>query len=79
MRRFFLVIAIFFSAFSIFSFAADDIKVFTLENGLQIYFLEDSSSPTVRMELCVAAGFTRQNRDTGGFFSLYEKLCGGEI
>ena len=79
MRRFFLFIAIFFSAFSIFSFAADDIKVFTLENGLQIYFLEDSSSPTVRMELCVDAGFTRQNRDTGGFFSLYAKLCGGEI
>ena len=62
-----------------FSFSASDITIFTLENGLKLYFLEDASSPTVRAELCVNAGFTHQNQKNAGFFTLYARLLGGEI
>lgn len=79
MRRFILSLTIFFLSFSLFAFTASDIKLFTLENGLKVYFLEDSSSPTVRLELCVNAGFTNQGRDNGGLFTMYARLCGGEI
>lgn len=79
MRRFFLSIAFFFNSFYVFSFSADDIKHFTLENGLQVYFLEDATSPAVRLELCVNAGFTNQNRENAGFFTMYARLSGGEI
>ena len=79
MKRFLSVFLIFFVSFSLFSFSADDIKLFTLENGLRVYFLEDSSSPTVRLELCVNAGFTQQTQETGGLFTMYARLSGGEI
>lgn len=79
MRRFILSLTIFFLSFSLFAFTASDIKLFTLENGLKVYYLEDSSSPTVRLELCVNAGFTNQGRDNGGLFTMYARLCGGEI
>ena len=79
MKRLFFFLQIFFFSFSLFSFTKDDIKLFTLENGLKIYYLEDQSSPTVRLELCLDAGFTNQGRENGGFFNLYARLCGGEI
>ena len=79
MKKFITFVLVFFLAFSLFSFTKDDIKLFTLENGLKIYYLADSSSPTVRLELCVGAGFTNQGRENGGFFNLYARLCGGEI
>lgn len=69
----------FFFSFSLFAFTKSDIKSFAIENGLKIYFLEDSSSPTVRLELCVNAGFTNQNQENGGFFAMYARLSGGEI
>lgn len=72
-------VLLFFLSTSLFAFSAGDVKVFTLENGLTIYFLEDASSPTVRLELCVNAGFTCQGRGNGGLFTLYARLLGGEI
>ena len=77
--RFSSLIFCFFFSFSLFAFTKDDIKSFTLENGLKIYFLEDSSSPTVRLELCVNAGFTNQNQENGALFAMYARLLGGEI
>lgn len=77
--RFFSLIFCFFFSFSLFAFSKSDIKSFAIENGLKIYFLEDSSSPTVRLELCVNAGFTNQNQENGGFFAMYARLSGGEI
>lgn len=79
MRRIIIFLTIFFLSFSLFAFSASDIKLFTLENGLKVYFLEDSSSPVVRLELCVNAGFTNQGRNNGGLFTMYARLCGGEI
>ncbi|MBR1721697.1 MAG: insulinase family protein, partial [Treponema sp.] len=65
--------------FSLSSFTQNDIQVFTLENGLKIYFLEDASSPTVRAELCINAGFTNQSRENSSLFHLYARLAHGEI
>lgn len=79
MKRFFLLIAAFFLSLPIFAFKAGDIKSYALENGLTVYLLEDFSSPTVRLELCVNAGFTSQSRENGGLFDLYARLSGGEI
>lgn len=79
MKKFITFVLIFFISFSLFAFTKDDIKSFTLENGLKIYFLEDSSSPTVRLELCVNAGFTNQNQENGALFAMYARLLGGEI
>ena len=79
MRRFLLSLSVFFLCFSLFAFDAGEVKVFTLENGLRVYFLEDPNSPVVRAELCVNAGFTRQNPKNAGFFNLYARLLGGEI
>lgn len=79
MKKFITFFLFLFPVFSLFSFTKDDIKLFTLENGLKIYYLEDSSSPTVRLELCIAAGFTNQGRENGGFFNLYARLLGGNL
>jgi len=79
MKKIFSLFFVFLFVTSLFAFTADDIKIFTLENGLKIYFLEDSSSPTVRLELCVNAGSSYQNTKNSGLFTLYARLCGGEI
>ena len=79
MKRIFVFFLVFFLSFSLSAFNFSDIRHFTLENGLQIYFLEDSSSPTVRLELCVKAGFTNQNPLNGGLFTMYARLSDGEI
>ena len=79
MKRFFVFFPFFFLSLKIFSFTADDIKIFILENGLKIYFLEDSSSPAVRAELSVNAGFTCQGPENGGLFTMYARLIGGEM
>lgn len=78
-RKFLCFALIFLLSISAFSFTADDVKIFMLENGLKIYFLEDASSPTVRIELCVNAGFTFQNPKNAGFFALYARLLGGDL
>ena len=79
MKRFLFFLIFLHLSFSIFSFSQDDIQIFTLENGLKIYFLEDASSPTVRAELCINAGFTNQNRKNSSLFHLYARLAHGEI
>lgn len=77
--RFSSLLLFFLFSFSLSAFTVSDIKLFTLENGLKVYFLEDVSSPTVRMELCVNAGFTAQTLENGGLFTLYARLSGGDI
>ena len=62
----------------LFAFNADDIKHFTLENGLEIYFLQDISSPVIHLELDVKAGFSRQTEKNAGYFSFYARLKGAE-
>lgn len=73
--RTFLLELIFFTSFcAVFAFEANDIKHHSLENGLELYFLEDLSSPVIRLELDVKAGFSSQNERNAGYFSLYANL-----
>lgn len=60
------------------AFTASDVRCFTIENGLTVFVLPDSSSAPVRIELDVDAGFSRQTQTTAGFFPLYARLAGGD-
>lgn len=76
--RFFSVIILSFINVFAFSFSAGDIKHHTLENGLEIYFLEDDSSPVIRLELDVNAGISRQTEKNAGYFAFYARLKNAE-
>lgn len=47
---------------------------YTLENGLSVFLLEDSSDALVRIEFTCRAGFSSQTQDNAGFFTLYSRL-----
>lgn len=86
MKNVFHVLKIFSCAFLFFflaekSFCSNNISKikqgfgeYTLENGMAIFAAEDVSSALVRIEFVVRAGYSAQDPDTTGFFSLYTKL-----
>ena len=47
---------------------------YTLENGMQLFVLEDFSAAPVRIEFSVHAGISAQNASNTGFFPLYTRL-----
>ena len=47
---------------------------YTLENGMQIFVLEDFSTAPVRLDFSVHAGISAQNASNTGFFPLYTRL-----
>lgn len=57
------------SAYSLFP-----MEEYTLENGLEVYFFEDQTSPVITIELNVRAGFSKQTPSTCGFFPLYTRI-----
>lgn len=73
LRAIFVLLA-FFAGARAFSFSADDIQAYTLENGLKLYVLSDPKTATVRVELDVYAGYSAQSEKTAGFFPLYARL-----
>ncbi len=79
MKKFLLLMASIFIAAKIFAFSNEDIKKFTFENGLVMYFLEDNSSATVRTELLIRTGISSQNEKNQGLFTLYARLKNLEI
>ena len=50
------------------------VQEYTLENGMQIFLLEDSSDAQVHIEYTCRAGFSSQTQSTCGFFKLYTRL-----
>ena len=56
------------------SLPLDNIKEYTLENGLTVFVLEDTSTPLIRIEYTARAGFSNQTKETSGFFKLYTRL-----
>lgn len=74
-----IILAIFL-AFSAFLYAESNFlneynyAEYTLENGIQIFVLEDFSSAPVQVEFSVHAGISAQNPATTGFFPLYTRL-----
>lgn len=74
-----IILAIFL-AFSAFLYAESNFlneynyAEYTIENGMQIFVLEDFSSAPVQVEFSVHAGISAQNPATTGFFPLYTRL-----
>ena len=58
----------------LFSSPADQINEYVLENGMEVFLLEDTSDALVHIELSVKAGFSSQTQQTNGFFKLYTSL-----
>ena len=70
---------ILFFTLSIFSaplFASplENIKQYTLENGMEIFLLEDKQDALVHIEYTCKAGFSSQTKDDAGFYKLYTRL-----
>lgn len=47
---------------------------YTLENGIEIFVLEDFSSAKINLELQARAGISAQSKENTGFFTLYSRL-----
>ncbi len=52
----------------------ENIKEYTLENGLTVFILQDTSTPLIRIEYTTRAGFSSQTKETSGFFKLYTRI-----
>lgn len=63
-----------FLTFSASAKPVDKIKQLTLENGLEVFLLEDSSDALVHIEYTCRAGFSDQTQNSCGFFKLYSRL-----
>lgn len=55
-------------------FNSENYGEYTLENGMQIFALEDFSTAFVRIEYTVHAGISSQDPDNTGYFPLYTRL-----
>lgn len=53
---------------------SDSVNEYKLENGLTVFLLEDHSTPLIRIEYIVRAGFSSQTQETSGFFKLYSRV-----
>lgn len=53
---------------------SENVKEYTLENGLKIFLLEDSTDALVHMNFVCKAGFSSQTQETNGFFKLFTRL-----
>ena len=52
----------------------DNVREYTLENGLTVFVLDDTSTPLIRVEYTARAGFSNQTKETCGFFKLYTRI-----
>lgn len=74
MLKRFSVIAIFLITTRLFASPATSVQEYTLENGMQVFLLEDSSDARVHIEFTCRAGFSSQTQSTNGFFKLFTRL-----
>lgn len=79
MKKTLSLLTFFLLTLPLFSFTKEDVKILTLENQLTLYYLQDTTNATVRLELNIDAGTLNQSKKNAGFFSLYAKLLGLEI
>ena len=76
-KNFFIAAALaslFFSSQKLAASPETQIKQYVLENGMNVFLLEDTSDALVHIELSVKAGFSSQTQRTNGFFKLYTNL-----
>lgn len=68
------ILFLFSSLWSLLALPFDNIKEYTLENGLTVFVLQDTSTPLIRIEYTARAGFSNQTKETSGFFKLYTRI-----
>lgn len=68
------VIVLFLLAVPLFASPATQVQEYTLENGMQVFLLEDSTDAQVHIEYSCRAGFSSQTQSTNGFFKLFTRL-----
>ena len=69
-----LILLVFLLTLPLFSTPATAVQEYTLENGMQLFILEDSSDAQIHIEYTCRAGFSSQTQSTCGFFKLYTRL-----
>ena len=74
MKKFFSLILFSIIFFTLHAIPYDNINEYTLENGLTVFILEDTSTPLIRLEYTARAGFSNQTKETSGFFKLYTRI-----
>ena len=68
------VIVLFLLAAHLFASPVNQLQEYTLENGMQVFLLEDSTDAQVHIEYTCRAGFSSQTQSTNGFFKLFTRL-----
>jgi len=58
----------------LFASPVNQVQEYTLENGMQVFLLEDSTDAQVHIEYSCRAGFSSQTQSTNGFFKLFTRL-----
>ena len=67
MRRLFLLLSFLLTA-RLFASPVNQLQEYTLENGMQVFLLEDSTDAQVHIEYSCRAGFSSQTQSKNGFF-----------
>ena len=65
---------LFFLTARLFALPVNQVQEYTLENGMQVFILEDSSDAQVHIEYTCRAGFSSQTQSSCGFFKLFTRL-----
>ena len=76
-KRIFVFLLILINFFSFSQNVQFDKKKFgesVLENGLELFTLEDFSDASVKVQFVVRAGISFQNQENTGFFTLYTQI-----
>ena len=73
-KLFSLLILLFLLAVRLFASPVNQVQEYTLENGMQVFLLEDSTDAQVHIEYSCRAGFSSQTQSTNGFFKLFTRL-----
>ena len=68
------LICLFFLAAHLYASPATNVQEYTLENGMQVFILEDPGDAQVHIEYTCRAGFSSQTQSTCGFFKLFTRL-----
>ena len=68
------LLAFFFFTAPLSAAPVNAVQEYTLENGMQVFLLEDPSDAQVHIEYSCRAGFSSQTQSTCGFFKLFTRL-----
>lgn len=77
-KRFLHIFITLFLTLPLFSAPVNAVQEYTLENGMQVFLLEDPADAQVHIEFTCRAGFSSQTQSTCGFFKLYTRLVAAE-